>query len=155
MNLTSRPHKSGERMRASHCVRKKTTPRATNFSDKRRAARTRGHRTPLPLSCPHPPFSSLFAERVLRACTLIYAYNVPTLRTVAQELLDRRILFLLLSLQASLSLSLSHSPHLLSGSHFQRCQARARASRLPSRMRVSYLPHNQFGATRYSSTSNS
>lgn len=70
--------------------------------------RTCNLRSPHTRSCPCPPF----AERVLRACTLIYAYNVPTLWTVAQELLDRRILFLLPSFRLSLSMvSRSRSLH--------------------------------------------
>jgi len=100
MNLTSRPHKSGERMRAA---REKMTPRTSQiFLISSARPRTRSLRTPLPLLA-LTLLSLPFAERVLRACTLIYAYNVPTLRTVAQELLDRRILFLLPSLWPSFS----------------------------------------------------
>jgi len=115
---------------------KNDASRATNFSDKHHH---RAHRPRLLAPSPTPALSlslslslspSLllssssflsFTERVLRACTLIYAYNVPTLWTVAQELLDRRAFFFLLSLSLSLSLSL----RLSSGPHFQRGPVRA------------------------------
>ena len=132
------PHKSDERMRV-----KKMTPRAPEiFLISSARPRIRIRSLPLPL---HTLIllSFPFAERVLRACTLIYAYNVPTLRTVAQELLDRRILFLLLLLPGPLSLSLSFSTSLMRAPF----SARSDPGFSPvTRTRVSYFLYNQFGA---------
>lgn len=143
------------RARGAHKNRTNARSRAANFSDNQ--PRSSPHFHPVSLLAPWsrcslslclfsflPLLPSPFSIATLRnvfyapARSYTHAYNVPTPRTVAQELLDRRVLFLLspprcrsFSLLSSHSLALSFPSLLPLSLPFKRSPFPARSSSRP------------------------
>lgn len=150
MNLTSRPHKSGERMRAA---REKMTPRAPQiFLISSARPRTRSLRVPVTPSRPYPPFSSLCGTCSTRLHARI---RITCLHSgLSRKSCSTGAFFFFSLLSGPLSLFLSFSTSLMRAPF----PARSDPGFSPvTRTRVSYFLYNHFGAreTRYSSTSNS